>query len=78
MVKKRKAINREKIKIAQNESWYKLFKFMDENDFSIQDFLACACANFLRYTETNYTTMLSVGNQDFLIQIDKICGEKRL
>ena len=78
MKRRKKIPNREKIKVARNESWYKLFELIEENNFSIQDFLVPVCANLLRYTDTNYTTTLSVGGQNFLIQIDKICGERRL
>lgn len=65
------------IKPETDKAWEKLFIFMDENDFSVQDFLACVCANLLRYADVNYTTMLKIGGQDFLVQIDKYCGEGR-
>lgn len=51
--------------------WGKLFDFMDENEFTVQDFLACVCANLLGYTTPTYFTKLGVGRQTFSIAITK-------
>jgi hypothetical protein len=51
--------------------WNKLFDFMDENDFSMQDFLACVCANFLRYPQMYYETQLCVAKYFFNVRITK-------
>ena len=51
--------------------WSKLFDFMRENDFTMEDFLACVCANFSRYSNTSYESKLSVGMQTYKINIEK-------
>ena len=53
------------------KQWDKLLSFIERNDFTVQDFLACVCANLLRYTSTNYITRLSVGGTQFDITIQK-------
>ena len=56
---------------ATSEDWDKLLSFIDGNDFTVQDFLACVCANLLRYTSTLYQTRISVGGTRFDITINK-------
>lgn len=56
---------------ATKEQWDTLLSFIEQNDFSVQDFLACVCANLLRYTSTYYQTKLSVGGTQFDITIQK-------
>lgn len=53
------------------KQWDKLLSFIERNDFTVQDFLACVCANLLRYTSTHYITKLSVGGTQFDITIRK-------
>ena len=56
---------------ATAEQWDTLLSFIENNDFSVQDFLACVCANLLRYTSTLYQTRISVGRTRFDITINK-------
>lgn len=56
---------------ATKEEWDTLFSFIKSNDFTVQDFLACVCANLLRYTSSYYVTRLSVGGTQFDITIRK-------
>lgn len=51
--------------------WSKLFDFMRENDFTMEDFLACVCANFGRYRDRAYEAKLSVGLHLYKINIEK-------
>lgn len=51
--------------------WGKLFDFMDENEFTMEDFLACVCANFARYGDRTYLSKVWVGKQLYKIQIEK-------
>lgn len=53
--------------------WEKLYTFMDENNFSCADFLACVCASLNGYPneDKNYKTELMVGGTKFNIQIKK-------
>ena len=51
--------------------WGKLFDFMRENSFTMQDFIACVCANFIGYPQSYYETMIRVGNNDFSVVIQK-------
>ena len=55
------------------ETWEKLFKFMDENAFYIDDFLACVCANLVREKRSMFKTKLMVAGCEFTIRIDKKC-----
>lgn len=42
-------------------NWNKLFDFMDENEFTCADFLACVCSNLLRQPpEKEYKTKLMI------------------
>lgn len=60
-------------KKAPEESWEKLFDFMDKNEFSVQDFLACVCANFGRADNDNtYETQIAVGGIIYDIKIEKL------
>lgn len=72
-MKKRKNIpTKQKIRgPATREEWDTLLSFIDKNDFTVQDFLACVCANLLRYTSTHYKTRIVVGNSLFDITITK-------
>ena len=62
--------------------WEKLYNFMDENDFSCADFLACICANL---TENNlklawqiFTTTIMVAGVKFKITIEpEFLGKER-
>ncbi len=56
---------------ATKEEWDTLISFIQSNDFTVQDFLACVCANLLRYTSTLYQTRISVGGTNFDITINK-------
>lgn len=53
--------------------WDKLYNFMDENDFSVADFLACVCANMLSYCNfkinETYKTELMIQGVKFKIGI---------
>ena len=51
--------------------WNKLFDFMRENDFTMEDFLACVCANFARYNDRLYESRVVVGAQIYKIKIEK-------
>ena len=51
--------------------WVKLFKFMGENEFTMEDFLACVCANFTRYPHSYYETQLNILEKTFNIRIVK-------
>lgn len=53
--------------------WEKLYTFMDENDFSCADFLACVCANLNSYPNEDkyYKTKLMVGGKIWNIEIEK-------
>ena len=52
--------------------WEKLFNFMDENGFSVADFLACICANLLSYPtlENEYSTKIMLQGTVFKIKIE--------
>lgn len=69
----RKSLRPQKIRGVPvgDERWAKLFEFMKENEFTMQDFLCCVCANFVRYPQSYYETMIRVGNSDFSIVIQK-------
>ena len=58
---------------APEESWDKLFDFMDANEFTVSDFLACVCASLARYgaNDNNFDTEICVGGQIFEINIKK-------
>ncbi len=53
--------------------WEKLYNFMDENDFSASDFMACVCANLLpllRLKWQNFETELMIQGVRFKIKIE--------
>ena len=54
--------------------WEKLYKFMDENDFSCADFLACVCAhlleNVLMHAWQNFKTEIMIQGVKFTIKIE--------
>ena len=61
------------MKKAPEKSWEKLFDFMGRNEFSVQDFLACVCANFGRADNDNtYETQIAVGGIIYDIKIEKL------
>ena len=50
--------------------WNKLFDFMDENEFTCADFLACVCSSLLRQPpEKEYKTKLMIQGIEFKISI---------
>jgi hypothetical protein len=51
--------------------WDKLYNFMDENDFSNADFLACVCANLskITYGSTPFNTTIAVAGYKWDIKI---------
>ena len=51
--------------------WDKLYDFMDKENFSRADFLACVCASLLREPENEFGTELGVGGIKFEIKIRK-------
>lgn len=51
--------------------WSKLFDFMKENDFTIEDFLGCVCANLSRYANRYYSAKIAVGSQVYKVDIEK-------
>ena len=63
---------------VDDERWGKLFEFMQANDFNMQDFLACVCANFIRYPQTYYYTVITIGGYDFSVAIQKFMMPKDL
>ena len=52
--------------------WEKLYQFMDENDFSNADFLACICANLTRQEGKKFSTRIMVAGVEFQIDIAKV------
>ena len=57
---------------AQEGNRENLYKFMDDNDFSNADFLACVCANLTHQEGKRFITMLMVGGQKFQIEFMKV------
>lgn len=51
--------------------WDKLYDFMDKENFSRADFLACVCASLLREPEKEFETELGIGGIKFEININK-------
>ena len=53
--------------------WEKLYNFMDENDFSASDFMACVCANLMSYANFGkqeiYKTEIMIQGVRFKIEI---------
>ena len=53
--------------------WEKLYNFMDDNDFSAADFMACVCANLMSYINFGqqeiYKTELMIQGVRFKIEI---------
>ena len=53
--------------------WDKLYNFMDENDFSASDFMACVCANLLSLLRLKwqvFKTELMIEGVKFKITIE--------
>lgn len=68
----RKSIaERLKSKNKNETSWNNLYNFMDENEFSCQDFLAVICASLLKYQEKEFNTELMLQGVKFKINIVK-------
>ncbi len=57
--------------MSKEESWNKLYKLMDEENFYISDFLACICANLLKYKDREVKTEIAVQGQIFEISFKK-------
>ncbi len=51
--------------------WDKLFDFMDENEFTNLDFLACICSNLFYKQGTKFKTELMLQGTKFKIEIRK-------
>jgi hypothetical protein len=64
-------MNREKEKNRNEESWDKLCNFMDENEFTCNDFLAVICANLLKYEDKHFDTEMMLEGVRFRINIEK-------
>lgn len=64
-------MNVEKVFERGNGDWDKLYNFMDKNDFSNCDFLACICANLSRITDgiTPFDTTIAVAGYKWKISI---------
>lgn len=60
-----------KDKNINDEAWENLYNFMDENEFSCQDFLAVICASLLKYKENNFDTEIMLQGVKFKINIIK-------
>jgi hypothetical protein len=60
-----------KTKQRDEKQWDKLYNFMDENDFSCQDFMSCVCATLLKYKEDKFNTTIMLGDVKFDIEINK-------
>ena len=58
---------------VSRENFDKLADFMDENDFSCADFLACVCAHIAGYPQREFETELMVAGCVFKIKIEKRC-----
>lgn len=60
-------------KKAPEESWERLFTFMERNEFSVSDFLACVCASLARYgdNDNDFETQLGVGGRIYDVKITK-------
>lgn len=57
--------------IHKKEVLDKLCEFMDENQVTVRDFLACVCANIENYPQDIFRTVLKFGNSKFDICIKK-------
>ena len=51
--------------------WDKLYDFMDKENFSRADFLACVCASLLREPDNEFETRLMIQGVEFEINIRK-------
>lgn len=51
--------------------WCKLFDCIEENGFTMQDMIACACTTLLRYPQNYYETMININDYDFEVIIKK-------
>ena len=51
--------------------WDKLYDFMDKENFSRADFLACVCASLLREPDSEFDTRLMIQGVEFGINIRK-------
>ena len=54
-----------------NGDWDKLYDFMDKENFSRADFLACVCASLLREPDKEFETRLMIQGVEFEINIRK-------
>ena len=64
-------MNREKEKNKNEEAWDKLCNFMDENEFTCNDFLAVICSNLLKYEDKHFDTEIMLQGVRFKINIEK-------
>ena len=51
--------------------WDKLYDFMDKENFTRLDFLACICASLLREPDNEFDTRLMIQGVEFNINIRK-------
>lgn len=51
--------------------WEDLLRFMDENEFSCGDFLACICSSLLKHPSQFFNTRLMIQGVEFTINIKK-------
>lgn len=56
---------------ADKEKFKKLLDLLDEEDYYINDFLACVCCVLCNLPQDRYATGLKVGNEFFDITITK-------
>lgn len=56
---------------APREAFEKLCDFMDANDFTCADFLACVCAHLSGLPQNEFETELMVAGRVFKIKIEK-------
>lgn len=56
---------------ASKEEFDKLVDFMEENNFSCSDFLACVCANIAHLPQKEFNTKLMVAGYEWDITLKK-------
>lgn len=54
-----------------DERWGKLFDFMDQNNFTMEDFLACVCARFTVFPQGYYESIIKFKDYTFNVKIIK-------
>ena len=53
------------------EKWERLFKVLNEEDFTLQDFLFCVCCNLRNKKEDEFKASMTIDNKFFEIEIKK-------